>query len=267
MAAGLRGAVLRAVPEPIATAVRRHRRARSLAELAVGDDPVPDEAGRPVPATRLRVLVAGSEDRAEFLASGARHAEALVDLLSAVGQSLGPGVELIDFGCGCGRVARHLLATGAVIRGCDLNPELVAWTRDRLGIEAATVGISPPSPLPSAGADALFAHSVLTHLTGAQQRAWVEEWIRLVRPGGHLVVTTHGENRVGDLDPRAARLFAEGELVVVHPSAAGENLCRAYLPAALAPRLFAPLEIVEHRPAGRGPEARHDQDWWLLRRP
>lgn len=257
----------RFLPEPVATAVRRHRRAAALRELAGGDDPEPDGDGVPVPGPRLRVLVAGTEDREAFLRTGAAHAARVEALVAEHDVALGPGRVLLDAGCGCGRIARHLLGTGADVRGIDINPELVAWTRERLGIPAGTVGINPPAPGADGEIDVVLAYSVLTHLTGPQQRSWLGEWARLLRPGGLVVCTTHGRSRLVDLEPGPAAAFAAGELVVLHPSAAGDNLCRAYLPPAFGPRLFAPLEVLAHLPAREDESGRYEQDWWVLRRP
>ena len=52
-------------------------------------------------------LVAGTADAAWFLEGGARAADSIRSTLSAAGVDLGGVRSLLDFGCGCGRVARY----------------------------------------------------------------------------------------------------------------------------------------------------------------
>jgi hypothetical protein len=42
----------------------------------------------------------------------------------------------------------------------------------------------------------LYAISVLTHLDESMQIRWLEDWRRIVRPGGVALVTYHGEDFV-----------------------------------------------------------------------
>jgi hypothetical protein len=45
-----------------------------------------------------------------------------------------------------------------------------------------------------AGSDCIYAISVFTHLSAELQDLWMKELRRIVRPGGHLLITTHGES-------------------------------------------------------------------------
>src|SRR5439155_295840 len=64
--------------------------------------------GPPVPPAQLRVRFGPSHaDLATFLRSGAQHARLIRDLLAEQRTDVEAASPLLDFGCGCGRVARH----------------------------------------------------------------------------------------------------------------------------------------------------------------
>ena len=48
----------------------------------------------------------------------------------------------------------------------------------------------PPTDFASSTFDFIFAYSVFSHLSEPAQLAWVEEFARLLRPGGVLIATT-----------------------------------------------------------------------------
>jgi SAM-dependent methyltransferase len=51
---------------------------------------------------------------------------------------------------------------------------------------------SPPLPFPDAGFDLAYLLSVFSHLPEATTLAWLTDLARVTRPGGIVIVTTHG---------------------------------------------------------------------------
>jgi hypothetical protein len=52
---------------------------------------------------------------------------------------------ILDFGVGCGRVARHWNGLSAEVHGCDYNPVLVEWCKANLPhLRAVTNRLDPP---------------------------------------------------------------------------------------------------------------------------
>jgi hypothetical protein len=70
----------------------------------------------PLPPTRLRVMVFGTGDAPSFLGSGRAQAASLRGYL---GTALEGSGRLLDFGVGCGRVARHWDELELEVHGCD----------------------------------------------------------------------------------------------------------------------------------------------------
>jgi SAM-dependent methyltransferase len=149
----------------------------------------------------------------------------------AVAARLGEAQSVLDFGCGCGRVTRYFKDFSGDVAGSDVSEPAVAWCRENLPFGRFEVnGLAPPLVFADESFDLVYALSVFTHLTADLQPAWRDELRRILRPGGRLLVTTHGRSYVPRLDADERRSFENGELVVRWGEVAGSNLCSAYHP-------------------------------------
>jgi SAM-dependent methyltransferase len=112
------------------------------------------------------------------------------------GRSLTEMEDVLDWGCGCGRVTQHLARAGVVRpAGADIDPENIAWCIDHIpDARFERLALDPPTPYPDDSFDAVFGLSVFTHLTEADQFRWLEELRRILKPGGVLAVTVAGHN-------------------------------------------------------------------------
>lgn len=197
-----------------------------------------------LPPPRLRSLVAGTPDGAWFLASGRSSAAALSAAARRRGADLDdPSVELLDFGCGCGRTSRHWKRP---IHGTDVHPELVAWCQRHLPGVYAVNDPEPPTLYPAFAFDVVYAVSVFTHLTVERQRRWLAEFARIIRPGGLLLLTTHGDRLAADaLSSSELRDYRAGRVVVCYSQQEGTNLCAAYHPTGALARLTDDFDVVD----------------------
>ncbi|HET9765651.1 MAG TPA: class I SAM-dependent methyltransferase [Thermoanaerobaculia bacterium] len=121
----------------------------------------------------------------------------------------------LDFGCGSGRVARHLLAAGIEdLTGVDVDAPSIAWLRAKLGDRFSLCSAQPLLDYPPGTFDVVVAISVFSHMDETTQLAWLEELARVLRPGGLLIASTHGDQLLvtrGDLSSAQAQpLFEEG---------------------------------------------------------
>ncbi len=154
-----------------------------------------DTTGPPLPPTELIVRVAGVPNPDWFLRSGRLSVEDLEQTLAAAGRPLDSFESLLDFGCGCGRMLRWMEEVGRTraLFGTDIDPEAVAWCRQHLPFARCSVNAAdPPLPYPDAAFDLVFNHSVFTHIDAARQDLWLSELHRVTRPGGFVVLSTHG---------------------------------------------------------------------------
>jgi SAM-dependent methyltransferase len=205
--------------------------------------------GIAVPPPRLRVLVAGTPELDRFLGSGEAQAGYLRDLLDRAGAPMGELDAILDFGCGCGRIARWFSELSRPqVHGCDYNAELIAWCDAQLPFLSARVtGLEPPLPYERNAFDFVYAFSVFTHLSVELARSWMGELARLLRPGGLMWFTVHGQSYRERLLSEQKQSFDRGEIVVWLPETQGTNICGAYWPpSAVARMLGSDFEIVEH---------------------
>src|SRR5256714_3738431 len=191
--------------------------------------------GVPLPPARLRTQVRPLHaDAAFFLRSGQHNADLIRELLREQGTSVESLRSLLDWGCGCGRVLRHWAdLPGTQIFGCDIDPRMVAWCEENLAFAQTTVNeLSPPLPYEDDRFDLVYAFSVMTHLSEELQGVWMRELLRVLSPGGYLLISTLGEyyasrNR---LTPAERQAFEQGKPVVLYERSAGTSLCSAYHP-------------------------------------
>jgi len=191
--------------------------------------------GPPLPPRRLMVRVAGTADPDWFLRSGRAAYDAIAEHVQL------DGVEsVLDFGCGCGRVTRYWADFEGAVSGSDMSAEAIDWCRDHLPFASFLENrLAPPVDFDDGTFDLVYALSVFTHLTADLQLAWRDELRRVLRPGGRLLVTTHGRSYVPRLEPQEREQFERGELVVRWADVPGTNLCSAYHPERYLRETFA----------------------------
>jgi SAM-dependent methyltransferase len=133
--------------------------------------------------------VSGNADPDAYRQVGYR---AACRVLEAAGDH--PVRDVLDWGCGPGRVAVHLArADGIALRGCDPDAEAVAWCSENITAgRFAVSGLYPPLPYADGSFDLVAGVSVMTHLRRQDQRKWLRELSRILRPGGLLIATVHG---------------------------------------------------------------------------
>jgi SAM-dependent methyltransferase len=240
--------------------------------LKAAGAPTPGAAsadGLPIPDARRILAVNGNTDVEGFLETGARAAATVRDVLARNAVDVASLGAILDFGCGCGRVTRHWrsLSPATAVHGTDFNPDLIAWCRDHLAFAAFAInGLEPPLQYEPASFDLIYAFSVFTHFPEELQRPWLDELLRVLRPGGHVLFSTHGDFYVPSLVESEKRRYAEGGLVVRHDIAAGTNLCAAFHPPDyVRQRLLAGVTLVDYAPEGALGNPR--QDVYLIRKP
>lgn len=160
--------------------------------------------GVPLPPPLLRLRVHGEIDRDSFLKVGKICWEDVLRALGQVDREPSSLRDVLDFGCGCGRVLRWAADQpyGWKLNGTDMDPQAIGWCRESLRFGTFSLNNPrPPLAFPDQSFDLITAISVFTHLDEEMQFQWLEELRRIVRRGGLLIATTRGEYAQSVLDP------------------------------------------------------------------
>ncbi len=159
------------------------------------------EGALPLPPVEMRALVGPTDDASFDNPEG-----------TPVFSGLEPAQfrSVLDFGCGCGRIARQLIQQRPRPQryaGIDLHAGMIRWCDENLAPHAPGFtfhhhdvlydGFNPgegkplSAPLPFANNEfsLIVAWSVFTHLTQTQSEAYFAELSRVLEPGGVLVAT------------------------------------------------------------------------------
>jgi len=223
--------------------------------------------GLPLPSPSLVYYVTGEFSLTGFLQKGVVGVQSIRSVLEKNGLRLESFRKVLDFGCGCGRVMRHWAAVrGPEFCGTDFNPKLIRWCLRSIPFARFSINASAPVlEYPDATFDFIYAISVFTHFTEPLQRGWMKELVRILKPGGFMYITTHGESYLQDLSDDQREMFQRGHLVVVREDFAGKNACAAFHPESyMRDQLAARLKVVDFVPLGAA-DAR--QDVFLIQKP
>lgn len=112
-------------------------------------------------------------------------------LLAELSAELPRDVEVLDVGCGGGHLALAIAEhhPGARVTGVDLSPEQIARARRRaLGADRARFvrGSALDLPFPDGRFDVVISVASIKHWPDPGRG--LEECVRVLRPGGHLLV-------------------------------------------------------------------------------
>ncbi|WP_028923079.1 class I SAM-dependent methyltransferase [Pseudonocardia acaciae] len=145
-----------------------------------------------------------------------------------------PVGAVLDAACGTGRFTSALAARGHRVVGVDSSPEMLARARDRVPGAEFRLGDLTRLPVADGEVDLVVCALALTHVR--ELEPVIAEFARVLRPGGHLVISDMHPERVarGSIpsvrgpDGRPGRLPGHRHLV-------GDYL-RAALAVGLRPR-------------------------------
>jgi SAM-dependent methyltransferase len=151
-------------------------------------------------------------------------ADMVIAAVQQAGGSLPDGGTILDFGGSSGRVLRVIAAARPDARaiGCDPNEGAIAWASEHLPGEYFVSPQAPPLDLADASVDVAYAISIWSHFAAGAAVQWLEEMARVVKPGGSLLITTHGwdtlatQHRRGDFSPGKLSEVAQGLVLTGH---------------------------------------------------
>jgi ubiquinone/menaquinone biosynthesis C-methylase UbiE len=117
-------------------------------------------------------------------------------LYRTIASRIPPGSEVLEIGCGTGGLTAELAARGCRVTAIDRSPQMLAIAARKLA--TADAAVRPRLlPLPITGLDRTFGAGafdyvvsclVLSELTATEERYALDCSLRLLRPGGGLVI-------------------------------------------------------------------------------
>jgi len=164
------------------------------------------------PPDDLIYRVAGTRDPEWFQRSGQLSVADFETALSGADRKLAEFQQVLDFGCGCGRILSWMREVVPEERLCgiDIDAQAVGWLKPFLPqVELHVTAPLPPLPFPDGRFDLVYGHSVLTHLNTEYQDAWLQELHRITAPGAFLLLSFHGEHAFQVLEESWRRVQAD----------------------------------------------------------
>lgn len=178
--------------------------------------------------------------------------------------------HILDWGCGPGRIIRHLpeiIGNGCTMYGTDYNARSIAWCTSNLpGINFNHNKVDASLPYGEGAMDVIYGISILTHLSGQKHFEWVTELLRVLKPGGILLLTTQGDNFKVKLTPSELRDYEQGKLVVRGKVKEGHRTYSAFHPAEFMQLLYKGTHILEHITEQPQQGRWLPQDVWIVRK-
>jgi len=197
-------------------------------ELKTRTNGLPD--GYPFPPSKLIFTIIAIPWVSEFYKSGKIIFDDMNEMFDENKIVLAEQANILDFGCGCGRIIRHFASLKKYnLFGSDLNPDLIEWCGNNLSFSKFDVNnLLPPLKYENDFFDLVYARSVFTHLGKEVQLEWINEMRRILKPGGMFYFTTHGKNTITPLSVDEQKLFDKDEIVLHNSFGEGDNKYSSY---------------------------------------
>jgi 2-polyprenyl-3-methyl-5-hydroxy-6-metoxy-1,4-benzoquinol methylase len=204
----------------------------------------------------------------EYYNDGLNSAGELIALVRKYKDVNVPRLNLLDWGCGTGRITRHFpfhLGPEALVAGSDYNSRYIDWCRASLpGVHWNVNRLDPPLQYENNFFDVVISLSVFTHLSAQNHPRWMDELHRVAKPGGILIISTQGDAFRGKLLQEEKRNFDNGLLVTRESSTEGHRLFSSFQPERFMHTLikdkFKVLELI------KGEAQLPAQDMWVLQK-
>ena len=138
-------------------------------------------------------------DEAEFFATGVQAVEGILRHFESLGLTFGRG-KALDFGCGVGRLTQALAEHFDEVHGVDIAPSMIELARshNRCG-DRCTYHVNDRDDLAlfeDGAFDFVLSLITLQHMPPAHATSYLREFVRVLAPGGVMVVQTAGEQIV-----------------------------------------------------------------------
>jgi len=206
-------------------------------------------------------------DYKKFIADGASTTE---EIWADVKPYLPSSAFILDWGCGPARITRHLrkVTQSEHIYGSDPNIETIIWNQQHIqNIHFDVQENCPPLPFKESYFDLVIGFSVLTHINSKDQKRWISELYRVLKPNGIVWITTHGKYFIQQLSKLQKEHIEIEGIYNTHYHQPGHRMMSTYhLPEKWRVVLEEYFEILEYYDGEKYPNKAGKQDLWILRK-
>lgn len=222
--------------------------------------------GMKLPPVNLMRVVASTTDYNRFVWSGRLTVSRILDLLQASGIEFSKLENILDFGCGCGRLTRFFLMLDSCkgsrkVYGSDTEAEHIKYCRANMPHGTFVVnGTSPVLSFADGQFDMVVSYSVFTHIKAEKQLGWFKELGRVIRPGGVLIFSTHATDAIysqKNIPPEQTERYKKGEIISVAADMRymSQSNYGIFHPPGVVSKLAVASGIFDHRLTFTGLEA------------
>jgi ubiquinone/menaquinone biosynthesis C-methylase UbiE len=132
---------------------------------------------------------AGSSDERELRATGEEVARRIAQAVS-----LQPCEDVLEIGCGVGRIGWAMAPRSRTWTGCDISANMIAHSRRRLSefgnIQLVHLQRCDLSQIADASVDVVYCTNALPHMDQNERYQYVQDAYRVLRPQGRLYIDT-----------------------------------------------------------------------------
>lgn len=137
--------------------------------------------------------------------------------------------ELLELGCGYGRLSMEFDRLGFRVLGCDISPGMIADARQAVPSGAFRLIEDGTIPFADDSADASLAYLILQHVaTKSEVYRYMREMVRVTRPGGKIAMQTYRATQPADFDGFRGAWFASLDEFRLAAEIAGVNVLDAH---------------------------------------
>ncbi len=129
-----------------------------------------------------------------YVKAGEQAATAFIDAFTKYSCRPTADSNVLDFGCGVGRVCFPLMERlDCRLFCCDVDRSAINFiAANTKNLFPLTTNYDPPLPFADHFFDIVYSVSVWTHLPAPAEAAWLTEMKRITKPGAMLFITTAG---------------------------------------------------------------------------
>ncbi len=179
-------------------------------------------------------------------------------------------LNILDWGCGPARIIRHLpdfFDNTNRFFGTDYNKNTIQWCSDNIKkITFKTNEINPPLKFEQNFFDVIYGISIFTHLSEINHQNWINELHRVTKPGGVVLITTHGAAFKMKMTNSEKKLFDNNQLVVRGNVVEGHRVYTAFQPEIYLRKLISNKFTVLNFEPGQKESWGPNQDLWVFRK-